>query len=122
MISQKEKRAIKTLKNNKDIVILPADKGQATVIMSQDMYRDKMMELLNSNEYQLLKWNPTFRIEVTMRSALKQVEELEMIPMNMKKDLSPYNSLTPQLYGLPKNPQARYSYETHSLHDQFSYL
>ena len=46
-----QERTIISLKNNKDIVILPADKGKVTVILDQESYKEKMLELLNSQDY-----------------------------------------------------------------------
>ena len=66
------------------------------------MYNNKMMELLNSDDYQQVQRNPTNRIETSVRAALKNAEDSEMIDSRMKKRLSPYHSHTPQIYGLPK--------------------
>ena len=101
-LSPHERKAIISLRRNKDIVILPADKGRATVILDQDSYKEKMMELLNSGDYYLCKRNPTARIELAVRTALKEAEQKELIDAHTKKWLSPYHSLTPQIYGLPK--------------------
>ena len=72
------------------------------MILDQESYKEKMMELLNSNDYCVCKKNPTARIELAIRSALKEVEQRQMIDVPTKRRLTPYNSLTPQIYGLPK--------------------
>ena len=41
-----ESRAFKYLRDNEDIIILPADKGRAKVIMDKDDYNSKMMNML----------------------------------------------------------------------------
>ncbi|XP_046391493.1 uncharacterized protein LOC124159616 [Ischnura elegans] len=46
-ISRKEREAIRTLRNNPDLTILPADKGNATVILKTDEYRQKILDILN---------------------------------------------------------------------------
>ena len=74
-LSQQERRAIISLKKNRDIVILPVDKGRATVILDQETYKDKMMELLNIAETTPCKRNPTARIELTIRTALTAAEK-----------------------------------------------
>ena len=56
-LSLNERRALTSLKN-KDIMILPADKGKATVIMKPEVYKGKMMNLLDSSDYTILKTNP----------------------------------------------------------------
>ena len=61
-----------------------------------------MTELLNNGDYEVRKRNPTTRIELAIRTALKEAEQKEMIDLPTKGRLTPYNSLTPQIYGLPK--------------------
>ena len=43
---QQEIRAVKRLRNEKSIVILPADKGNATVVMDRTDYDDKVNSML----------------------------------------------------------------------------
>ena len=51
-----EKQALKRLKHDKNIVILPADKGRVTVVMDKTDYYDKMDALINDKQtYELLK-------------------------------------------------------------------
>ena len=59
-LTKGEKQALKRLKNNENIVILPADKGRVTVVMDKKDYHDKMNELVNDKQtYQELKRDPT---------------------------------------------------------------
>ena len=45
-LSRSERSALRELKRNKDIVIVPADKGNATVVMDKSLYESKITELL----------------------------------------------------------------------------
>ena len=45
-----ERQALKRLKTDKDIVILPGDKGQVTVVIDRTDYHDKMSELVNDKQ------------------------------------------------------------------------
>nr|XP_054759218.1 S1 RNA-binding domain-containing protein 1-like [Lytechinus pictus] len=54
--------ALKTLKNDDSITILPADKGSATIILDSTAHEDKMTELLSSGPYKMLKKDSTDRI------------------------------------------------------------
>lgn len=45
-LSPTERKAIKQLRDNKNILILPADKGKKTVLMNTSVYERKMMTLL----------------------------------------------------------------------------
>ena len=46
-LSHGERKALQNLKRNKDIMILGADKGRATVILNKADYRKKILDLLN---------------------------------------------------------------------------
>lgn len=48
-LTRDEMGAVKTLKNNKNIIILRADKGNATVVMNKKEYHDKMTTLLKQD-------------------------------------------------------------------------
>jgi hypothetical protein len=52
-----------TLKNDKDILILPADNGNATVVMSTEDCHNKIKAVLSELVYMKLKKDPTSTIE-----------------------------------------------------------
>ena len=55
-ISYTQKRPLKDLHKDNTIVILPADKGNATVVMDRSLYEEKMKDiLLDGNTYKLKK-------------------------------------------------------------------
>ena len=59
-LTKDELHALKRLKNDKDIVILPADKGRVTVVMDKKGYTDRMDSLVNDKQtYEPLKRHPT---------------------------------------------------------------
>ena len=61
-ISMAESQALKVLRNNADIVILPADKGRATVVLDKHDYDDKLTGLLSHvSTYNVLGKDPTNR-------------------------------------------------------------
>ncbi len=63
-ISKKQHIALTNLKRNKNIVILPADKGNATVVMDRCEYKMKMKKLLDDEyTYKQLPNDPTTKIE-----------------------------------------------------------
>lgn len=65
-LSPEELNALQELKNNKDIIIKPADKGSAIVIFDRDQYLQEGYRQLNDNKYY---------------SKLKRPIYLETIPM-----------------------------------------
>ena len=99
-LDKNEYQAISRLKKNDSIVILPADKGNATVVMNKDDYRHKIQELLDENTYKKLKKDPTKKLERTISEKLKSLESKGETKLRSK--LAPQNSYLPQLYGLPK--------------------
>ncbi|XP_035701215.1 uncharacterized protein LOC118433390 [Folsomia candida] len=53
----------KNLKQDKSITIVPADKGNMTVIMSTTKYDEKVQELLNDPNYTIIPTDPTKLVE-----------------------------------------------------------
>ena len=51
--------ALKSLKEDESIMVLPADKGRASVVMDTDTYQAKMSTLIENGPYQLLNKDPT---------------------------------------------------------------
>ena len=52
------RRGLKRLKRNKDVVSLPADKGNTSVVMDQTMYDEKMRTIIAMATYQKLNKDP----------------------------------------------------------------
>ena len=58
-ITKEMRDALKSLKEDESIMVLPADKGRASVVMDTDTYRAKMSTLIENGPYQLLNKDPT---------------------------------------------------------------
>ena len=54
-MTRKQRRALKELREMKEVVILPADKGNATVLMNKEEYSTKMRNMLATPTYKELK-------------------------------------------------------------------
>jgi hypothetical protein len=81
-----------TLKRNGDIRILPADKGNCTVVMKETTYMEKLNTLLDSDL--------TSRIE---RKILKLLSKHKSgLSVELKRHLTSRHSKPPHLCGLPK--------------------
>ena len=84
-LSYTQKTALKDLHKDNTIVILPADKGNATVVMDRSLYEEKMKDiLLDGNTYHKLKRDPTTRIEKTVAEKVKQLHRNGLIPDQLK--------------------------------------
>ena len=62
-ITREEYSALDTLRKDKDIVVLPADKGRSTVVLDKVDYDKKVMTLLEDRDmYEVIKKDPTSKI------------------------------------------------------------
>jgi hypothetical protein len=62
-MTTKELKAVKSLRLNKDIRILRADKGNCTVVLDESEYKDKLNTLLESGVYETLPKDPPAKVE-----------------------------------------------------------
>ena len=102
-LTKDERQALKRLKTDENIVILPADKGPLTVVVDKTDYYDKMDALVNDKQtYEVLKRDPTPALKRKLNSKLLDLKKTDAI------DIRRYNRLRcrvphpPKLYGLPK--------------------
>ena len=59
-ISKAEKTALRSLKQEDSIMILPADKGRAKVVMDKTEYEEKVNTMLNdAHTYEKFQADPT---------------------------------------------------------------
>ena len=59
--NKEENSALKCLRRDDSIVILKADNGNSTVFLDQEVYNQKMLDLLSSTHYIQLIKDPTTR-------------------------------------------------------------
>ncbi|XP_021913745.1 uncharacterized protein LOC110826920 [Zootermopsis nevadensis] len=71
-LSGAERKALRALRNNADLTVLPADKGSATVVLSTDDYNGKTRALLEAPTYRLLSKDPTEAVERKTNLLLKK--------------------------------------------------
>jgi Reverse transcriptase (RNA-dependent DNA polymerase) len=95
-VTREDIKALKALKSDDSIIVLAADKGNATVVMNRDEYDTKMSTLINDRTKfkKLGKRNPGTRIEKVGKSLIKKY--------NLDSKLIEENSKLPHIYGLPK--------------------
>ena len=93
-----ERAAKKTLKDNANLTILPADKGNATVVLNTSDYKQKISSLLQDPAYRKLTKDPTDSIKRKTTALLKKSSLTE----EARQQLGPAGSRPPRLYGLPK--------------------
>ncbi|GJQ79344.1 hypothetical protein Trydic_g16205 [Trypoxylus dichotomus] len=93
-------RAINNLCSNKNIIILPADKGNATIVINTCDYEIKMESLLNDPSYKkVTNDSTTYLVKVTRN----KIKATSIDPDTQTKLIHREKSFKcPKLYGLPK--------------------
>ena len=102
-LTKDEQQALKRLKKNNNIVILPADKGRVTVVMDKTDYFDKMDALVNDKQtYEELKRDPTPALQRKLNSKILTLKKTDAIDTQRYYRLRCSVPQPPKLYGLPK--------------------
>ena len=102
-ISHKEMCALNDIANDEKILVLPADKGKATVVMDKADYDDKMQQMLSDEgTYKLLDKDPTASLERRMNSQLLDLRKAGRLHPDAYSRLRSSAARVPLLYGLPK--------------------
>ena len=102
-LTKDEQQALKRLKNDNDIVILPADKGRVTVVMDKTDYFDKMDALVNDKQtYEELKRDPTPALQRKLNSKILTLKKTDAFDTQRYYRLRCSVPQPPKLYGLPK--------------------
>ena len=97
------RKALKTLRENKDIIILPADKGRATVVMNKEDYEDKIGCMLSDERtYQRVDKDPASSLERKLNSLLLSLKKKGSLCQTTYDRLRSTGGLTPFIYSLPK--------------------
>ena len=94
--------AIRELKEDRDCIVLTADKGVAMVIMDRQDYISKANNLLSQNTYRSLQWDPTNTIKNKPINILKRVKIQRGLNNQIYKALYPTGCVPSKVYGLPK--------------------
>ena len=98
-----ERQALSSLQNRSDIIIKPADKGSAVVVMDRKQYIDEALRHLdNQSHYALLDSDPTCDFSQQIQSTLDDMKEREHLSEKAHKFLSPSNAKPARFYLLPK--------------------
>ena len=102
-LNKRERVALKGLSSNKDIIIKPADKGGATVILNIGDYIAEAMRQLNNEEYyKRVEEDLTSQHEQLINQCISDLINNCDLDMDTGQLLRPANSRTPIFYMLPK--------------------
>ena len=102
-LSKRERAALDRLSNNRDIVIKPADKGGATVILNAiDYVEEAKRQLDNEIYYKKIESDLTSEHEQLINQCIDTYKNNGELEEEIAKLLKPVKSRTPIFYMLPK--------------------
>lgn len=110
MVNERDKFTIRTadetqrfLRQNKDILILEADKGNCTVAMEKQDYMKKMDLILNDiMSYRRINKDPTSSLQKKNNTIVNEMHERSIIDERTKRELHTETATAPRMYGVPK--------------------
>ncbi|KAK5642004.1 hypothetical protein RI129_008171 [Pyrocoelia pectoralis] len=89
-----QRHALKELKGDKDVIVLSADKGNATVILNMEDYNMKLQQLLDPQIYKILPKDPTNKFLLKTKNLIKY----SSIPDTIKRELTNTEAISPRLF------------------------
>ena len=102
-INLEERKAITELINNKNIVIKPADKGAAVVILNRaDYLKEGYRQLSDRKFYRVLDHDPTETTRKEIQNLLEDMQQNGEIDASTQSYLSDKTCRTSEFYMLPK--------------------
>ena len=102
-ITREEKKAIKSLKDNTEIIIRQADKGGCTVIWDRkDYIKEAKRQLMDKKYYQPLSKDPTMTITKEVNDFISNLHKRRILDDDLSNYLKIKNPRTPIFYLLPK--------------------
>ena len=107
-VDLKKHRILKSLKNNKNIVILKPDKGNVVVVMNRTDYNSSLNRILSdSTKFKPIREDPTTLREGRLQRYLRQLKKDGHLDEEIYKTMYPSGSQPARIYGLPKLHKAR---------------
>ena len=96
-ISKAVKTALRSLKQEDSITILPADKGRAKLVMDKTEYKEKVNIVLNdAHTYEKLQADPTSSYKRKLIEKLTKLNKDSKITEDQYKYLYPTSEATPR--------------------------
>ncbi len=98
-----QRQALTQLRNRSDIIIKPADKGSAIVVLSKEAYMaEAYRQLSDTRYYRKLDLDPTAQHTEQVRELVLEMFKGDHISKDTFKYLTPTNPRTARFYHLPK--------------------
>ena len=107
---------LKKLRTRQDIVIVRPDKGNGVVVLDRDIYKQKILEIINDTaKFKKLKDNPTLTREGQLQRFLRKIKDKNLFDENTYKKIYPCSSKLATIYGLPKTHKMLFDSDDFSL-------
>ncbi|CAJ0965945.1 unnamed protein product [Ranitomeya imitator] len=98
-----EKQALVSLRENKQIIVKPADKGGSIVVLDRDYYMQEInTQLSDLDTYQPINHNPTFEIGREIKDLVTYYTTMGTIDTKLGEFLIKQHPVIPVFYTLPK--------------------
>jgi len=102
-LTVQEQKAVSDLIRNPSVMILPADKGRATVVLDKAEYEEKVLRILSDGKtYEQLKKDQTASYKRKLVAILTKLKDEGKLSDELYSRLYPTSEKIPQLYCLPK--------------------
>ncbi|BHF83447.1 hypothetical protein SprV_0902658900 [Sparganum proliferum] len=103
IITRAEQSALRALRTDTSIVILPADKGRSTVVLDKADYVQKANALLEDRQAYLPCGEESIKKLVTqLGKTLADMQSNKAISKSVRLAIKPTDAAPPRFYGLPK--------------------
>ena len=102
-VTKQEKAALVNIMKDPTVMVLPADKGKATVLMDTQEYENKVNIMLQDERtYEQLPSDPTPKYKHQLISILSNLRKDNKLTEAEYRFFYPTSETTPQLYCTPK--------------------
>ncbi|BHF73795.1 hypothetical protein SprV_0401687800 [Sparganum proliferum] len=103
VLSKVERDALREIKADKDLVIVPADKGRSTVVLDRTDYLQKAKGLLEDRQFYVpCATNPVKALTREINATLLALENSGAITPTDRRMARPQDTALARFYGLPK--------------------
>ena len=101
-LDKDERTALHQLRQDKDRIILTADKGVAMVVLDKEDYINKAKELLNTPAYKEIPKDPTSKIKAQLITKIRRIKKDRKLDEGTYRTMYPTGCIPPKFYGFPK--------------------
>ena len=102
-MTREEKKALGELREDKERIVLTADKGMAMVVLDKKEYIEKAEALLAQLAYRTIDKDPTNKLKARLIQTLRRIKRDSNMGEGTYRTMYPTGCTAPKFYGLPKS-------------------